>query len=416
MPLDYALYEIAAPYVCLVFAFLLIIIFRRRHYKGAMLLFWFVLCAAGYLLTNYLELMVGTERGSLLFARIENVFVALIPVTWLRFVFDFVEKHEWNRPSRFWPFFVPPLFTSALVFTNDYHHLFWHEVQFVPLGRSLVMQVAHGSLYYVSMLLGYGMLLAGILLIVVEFFRSRSMYRRQLTWIICGIAISILFNMVYVFRPIPGVRKDLTPIGFALGALCFVIGIYRYRFLELTPMPRSQLFDAVRDGILVINGRKKIIDMNSAAMTILGLSDKDLGTSVFDCGLLTPLLDKLDGTEETEADISTGTGRDAIHYEARLSPLHMKETGRDGVVIVLHDITERVRLFEEIRTLRGIVPICASCKKIRSDEGYWQSVESYVSAHSYAEFSHGLCPECLRRLYPELTKEKGGPPPEAAGP
>lgn len=55
--------------------------------------------------------------------------------------------------------------------------------------------------------------------------------------------------------------------------------------------------------------------------------------------------------------------------------------------------------FEEIKTLRGIVPICASCKKIRDDKGYWNQIESYIEKHSEASFSHGVCPECADKLY-----------------
>jgi len=55
----------------------------------------------------------------------------------------------------------------------------------------------------------------------------------------------------------------------------------------------------------------------------------------------------------------------------------------------------------EIRKLEGILPICACCKKIREGESNWKSLESYVSAHSEARFSHGLCPECRDRLYPD---------------
>jgi hypothetical protein len=58
----------------------------------------------------------------------------------------------------------------------------------------------------------------------------------------------------------------------------------------------------------------------------------------------------------------------------------------------------------EIRTLRAIIPICSNCKKIRHDEGYWQDVESYISAHSETRFSHGICPDCLRKLYPEFSR------------
>jgi hypothetical protein len=59
---------------------------------------------------------------------------------------------------------------------------------------------------------------------------------------------------------------------------------------------------------------------------------------------------------------------------------------------------------QEIKTLRGIIPICTSCKKIRNDEGYWQQVETYISNHSEALFSHGVCPDCMEELYPEYTQ------------
>ena len=57
-----------------------------------------------------------------------------------------------------------------------------------------------------------------------------------------------------------------------------------------------------------------------------------------------------------------------------------------------------------IRVLRGLFPICASCKKIRDDQGYWSQIESYVREHSEAEFSHSICPDCMQRLYPGHAK------------
>lgn len=65
---------------------------------------------------------------------------------------------------------------------------------------------------------------------------------------------------------------------------------------------------------------------------------------------------------------------------------------------------------EEIKTLRGIIPICAKCKKIRDDEGLWKQIEVYIEKHSEALFSHGLCPECMERMYgkQEWYKKKRG--------
>jgi hypothetical protein len=61
---------------------------------------------------------------------------------------------------------------------------------------------------------------------------------------------------------------------------------------------------------------------------------------------------------------------------------------------------------QEVKTLSGLLPICASCKKIRDDKGYWNNLELYISEHSDAEFTHGICPECAQRLYPDYYKKQ----------
>ncbi len=62
-------------------------------------------------------------------------------------------------------------------------------------------------------------------------------------------------------------------------------------------------------------------------------------------------------------------------------------------------IAELKKALEEVRTLSGLLPICASCKKIRDDKGYWNRLEDYVKTHTGADFTHGICPECAEKLY-----------------
>lgn len=60
-----------------------------------------------------------------------------------------------------------------------------------------------------------------------------------------------------------------------------------------------------------------------------------------------------------------------------------------------------LQALKEIKTLSGLLPICASCKKIRDDKGYWNLLENYIEKHSEASFTHGMCPACMEKLYGE---------------
>lgn len=91
--------------------------------------------------------------------------------------------------------------------------------------------------------------------------------------------------------------------------------------------------------------------------------------------------------------------------------LYLRDTIQSHIELVfmnhvLGDENNRLKDYiAEIRTLRAILPICANCKKIRDDKGYWQEVETYITAHSETVFSHSICPDCARKLYPELYDE-----------
>ena len=66
-------------------------------------------------------------------------------------------------------------------------------------------------------------------------------------------------------------------------------------------------------------------------------------------------------------------------------------------------IDDLKKTLDEAQTLRGLLPICASCKKIRDDKGYWQEVETYIRKYMKVQFSHGICPECRKKLYPKFS-------------
>lgn len=85
-----------------------------------------------------------------------------------------------------------------------------------------------------------------------------------------------------------------------------------------------------------------------------------------------------------------------------LTQAQLEITRRKEAEVKLNNIIEELtQAKQEVKTLQGFLPICASCKKIRNDQGYWEQIEKYISERSTAQFSHSICPDCLDKLYPE---------------
>ena len=115
-----------------------------------------------------------------------------------------------------------------------------------------------------------------------------------------------------------------------------------------------------------------------------------------------------------------GITKDGNEFPVELSLSNWKSGDHTFYAGIIRDISERKQHEKErealidnlktslarVRKLSGLLPICASCKKIRDDKGYWNQIEAYIRDHSEAEFSHGICPECTRKLYPEYYRKE----------
>jgi len=87
------------------------------------------------------------------------------------------------------------------------------------------------------------------------------------------------------------------------------------------------------------------------------------------------------------------------HYKGIIEDITKRKQAEEA----LHRERDKLeKAFRKIKTLSGLLPICASCKKIRDDKGYWNQIESYISKHTEADFSHSICPECAKKLYPDF--------------
>lgn len=182
----------------------------------------------------------------------------------------------------------------------------------------------------------------------------------------------------------------------------------------------SQLLESIYDGCLITDLQGVILDANprvlgflrQALVDVQGLSVPHL-ISGSDETLLPSIRDALD-SDRFVLFQAYCTRSDKSLFPAEIS-VNLLEGEERRLCFFVRDISERKRAeaereklirelqqaISEVKTLSGLLPICAACKRVRDDGGYWNQIETYVRSHSGVQFSHGLCPECITKLYPE---------------
>ena len=170
--------------------------------------------------------------------------------------------------------------------------------------------------------------------------------------------------------------------------------------------------------MLVLDAWDRVVDVNPPARALIGSAAEVIGRLVDE--VPGPLGTAIAGLRERGGDhmeISL-PGSPGRFIDMHLSPLVDRDGSTSGKVLVIHDLSERRALelerekliielqsaLGDIKNLRGLLPICASCKKIRDDKGSWKGLERYIMDHSDAQFSHDICPDCMRKLYPDLAR------------
>lgn len=177
-----------------------------------------------------------------------------------------------------------------------------------------------------------------------------------------------------------------------------------------------ELVQLAPDGVFLETVEGEILDVNEAGARMFGYARGEMiGLGIAD---LVPR----DFGKTLPEEITRVTGprvvrrfnkrKDGSVFPTEIATRFISLGGTKRLVAYVRDISESVEAFEKleaaldkVKALFGILPICMHCGQVRDDQGYWKKVEEFVAEHAGTRFSHGLCPECLPKLYPDVASE-----------
>jgi PAS domain-containing protein len=171
-----------------------------------------------------------------------------------------------------------------------------------------------------------------------------------------------------------------------------------------------KILDHLHQPVIVVKRGHEIVYANPALQEHLHLSlDEIIGRPCY--AVTHQSTEPCEALRETicpvKSAFESGTRSQATHkhlHENRLIVEEITATPLEGTDLVIEELRDISHL---LGLVDGILPICSSCKRIRDEQGNWQQIEGYVASHTGADFSHGLCPDCLKRLYPEYHGRTG---------
>lgn len=228
---------------------------------------------------------------------------------------------------------------------------------------------------------------------------------------------------------LPGFGISIIPLGFISIFVFILITAYvawKYRLNDITPeFASGKILETMDEALIVLDNDWNIRVINPAVKTLFGEKlagslgkriDEFFSDELFVCHLKY-YLKNLD-RKQMEFIYRDNRGETIL----QLTPSIMKSKNDRIIayICIFEDISDKKqedvkkeklilkleKALSEVKTLQGLIPICAHCKRLRDEKGYWDEIENYILSHSQAELSHGLCPDCIKEYYPDFYKHK----------
>jgi diguanylate cyclase (GGDEF)-like protein len=305
------------------------------------------------------EIAQTTVAGAQRWLNVEYLALPWVPALWLLAA---CRHNGLKIPSPL--LFVIPVITFAGHYTN-YHNLFYTApAQIIHEGPFWILSVQRGPLSILDnsyLLLTY---LAGSWLYISRLRHSSSLFRRQAIIMVVGTFLPGVGYFVYLGGLSPW-NLDLTPVTLGITCILFFYGLFRFGIFDLAPLGRTLIFNSIRDAVVIVDTRNRILDINPAAYELLpALHQRSIGSELTAVLAATPTLASALCAGEEHAEFTLGEGAAAQSLEIRPWPL-MSGKRQMGRAIIIADITAQVHLHEELRRRAETDPLTGVANRRR---------------------------------------------------
>lgn len=250
--------------------------------------------------------------------------------------------------------FVIPVITITLVMTNELHHRYWPGITLLSAETNSYV-FSHGIFYWFALSYNYLCGLICLFLMATIIREYKGLYRTQALILLIASIFPFLSGLFYSFAPglIPGL--DYLPLGYTIAAVGLVVSVIFFRMLDVVPIGRNVMIDTMQIGLIVIDDRNRVVDINPAAQTLLRSQNLKVGDLILKAGesVANHLVNNI-----PQAEIEIDTGADTIRYYD-LSTTRLKDhTGVEiGKMGILRDITENHTLRRKLQEMANHDPL-----------------------------------------------------------
>lgn len=332
--------------------FVLIYTWPQRHKPIAQPFLLLITGVVIWLFSNLVEARFLEESSRLFWNNMQYIGIVLVPAGWFLFTIAYAGWTEWLNKRTVGLLLIEPIAVVALVWTSEWHTIFRQFMVLNVSERYPFWEWVPGPAFWVHIAYTYLLLLAGLAVLGRVYWESSSFYRRQIHILFIAALIPWLTNMLFLLTG--GRNVDPTSISFAATVALLAWGIFSYGLVEIMPVAFNQMIQKMKDGVLVLDEKNRIIYANPAFKQIVAATTPVTGKPLAEFLERWPdLCQQFRDKQYTNGEISFGTDADTTqHYQLSISPLYTGKKQALGRLVLLHEITQIKQTEHRLREAR----------------------------------------------------------------